>query len=320
MSTTVLPPDFSVKSILPFSLESIQTQNINSTVFGALITMAIWVLYGSYHLWKQNKNRTIFILNLAQAVFYLIKILAATVYVVFYKLDCNFRPYSINLPQIICYVLIYIILLKRLLFFAPFHFGRKTNWVIPELPIKIFFSIILVVYSSVILAGVITSTTTLTPVGKCRTVYELIYRQQYSIEIILEVLFATLLIIGLTKRSEDIRHTNVNIFTQLRENENLRFFSVFIIITLKIILSYNNLNLGFDVLSLTHFIDSLRSALIYWALKTEYNKVLKSERTEFEKQKNIVGSDGLLTNTSNITNDTNYPSRITNNGSRRAYQ
>jgi hypothetical protein len=61
----------------------------------------------------------------------------------------------------------------------------------------------------------------------------------------------------------------------------------------------------------------LRSALIYWALKTEYNKVLKSERTELEKHKNRGNRNGLLTNTSN---DTNYPNRITNNGSRRAYQ
>ena len=314
---TTLPPDFSINTILPTSLSSIQTQTINSTVFGALIMMAIWVMYGSYKLWKKNTKRTIFILNLAQSILYLIKILAVTVYVVFYKLNCSFRPYAINLPQIICYVIIYIILLKRLLVFAPFHFGKKTNWVIPELPIKIFFSIVLIVYSAVILAGVITSTSSLTPVGKCRTVYELVYRQQYTIEIGLEVLFATFLIIGLTKRSENIRHTNVNIFTQLRQNENLRFFSVFIIITLKIILSYNNLNLGFDVLSFTHFIDSLRSALIYWALKTEYNKIVNADREDFEKYKNR--------NHANNTSSTSYsnlasPSRITNNGSRRAYE
>ena len=314
--STPLPPDFSTKTILPVSLESIQTQNINSWIFGGLVMWALWILYGSYNLWKKDKKRTVFILNLGQAFFYLIKILTVSLYVVFYKLSCVARPYLINIPQIICYLLIYIILLKRLLKFHPF---KIKELVIPKLVIIIFYSITLVVYIAVILAGVITASSSLNSSGKCRTVYELVYRQQYSVEIILEVFVASLLIISLTQRSDEIRNSYVNIFTQLRENENVRFFLIFVIITLKIIFSYNNLNLGFDVLSLTHFIDSLRSILIYWCLKSEYNKIEEMERKC--NQSSITGNSGNSGN-GNLGN----MSRVTNNGSiqvhnsRRAYQ
>ena len=322
--STPLPPDFSTKTILPSSLESIQTQNINSAIFGALIMWGIWILYGSYNLWRRDKKRVVFILNFGQAFFYLIKIITVSLYVIFYKLSRPARSYLINIPQIICYILIYVILLKRLLRFEPF---KIKNLIIPKLAVIIFYSVTLVVYVCVILAGVITSSSSLNSSGKCRTVYGLIYRQQYSLEIILEVFVASLLIIALTQRSDEIRNTSVNIFTQLRENENLRFFSIFIIITLKIILSYNNLNLGFDVLGLTHFIDSLRSILIYWALKSEYNKIVKAEFKEFKKNKNNNSNSNnnnteYIGNLSRATNNDNLANlgRVTNNGSRRAYQ
>lgn len=305
---TTLPNDFSITTKYTTDFQSVQTQNINAAVFGMLIMWAIWVLYGSYYLWKTNKRRVIFILNLGQAFFYLFKIMSAAMYIVFYKLNCGARSYLINLPQIVCYTLIYVILLERLLIFAPFQFKSKKHLVIPELFVKVVFSLFLIAYISVILAGVITSSSSLTPVGKCRTVYEVVYRQQYTLEMIIEPFMAILLILGLTKSSDNLRHTKVNIFTQLRENENLRIFLVFIIITLKIILSYNNLNLGFDVLSLTHAIDSARSVLIYWAIKSEHNKVLKLERKE---------ADQLLKTKNALENSGN--SRVTNNGSRRAY-
>jgi hypothetical protein len=307
----VLADNFSILTVIPSTLQSIQTQTINSCLFGALIMMSLWVFYGSYNLWKNDKKKVIFILNLGQAFFYIIKILAVSVYIVFYQLNCSFRPYAINLPQIVCYVLIYTILLKRLLIFSPFQIGKNTERNIPNWVIIAFFSIIMIAYVSTILAGVITSISSLTDVGKCRTVYQLVYRQQYAIEIILEVFFASILIIALTKRSDEIRNRPTNLFQQLRENENIRFFSVFIIITLKIILSYNNLSLGFDVLSLTHFIDSLRSILIYWAIKTEYNKIIMTEKEELLKLKN---RNGIVSESSS---NGQIGSRRLNNGSRR---
>jgi hypothetical protein len=298
-----LPDDFNLNSRYITDYSSVQTQNINSAVFGLLIMWAIWILYGSYHLWKTNKKRTIFILNLGQAIFYLFKILSAAMYVIFYKLNCSARSYLINLPQIVCYVLIYVILLKRLLRYAPFQLGSRKGIVIPKLAVKIIFSLMLISYVSVILSGVITSTSSLTPVGKCRTVYTIIYRQQYTVEMIIEPFMAILLILGLTKKSESNRHEAKNVFTQLREDENLRMFLVFIIITAKIILSYNNLNLGFDVLSFTHAIDSARSALIYWALRHEYNTYLSIEKAKIDK---MIKSQNQLEN-----------SRVTNNGTQR---
>ena len=109
-----------------------------------------------------------------------------------------------------------------------------------------------------------------------------------------------MLVAGLTIRSNKLKRGSLDIFKMLRENENNRIFWVFAFITVKIILTYVPIT-QFDALALTHGVDSLRSVIVYWAIKREHDemkktamKAKKGQKKEEATKKEILASDNTI--------------------------
>lgn len=241
----------------PMSIE-IQTSRIESAVFGIL---SAWSALNLFQASKNFINKSDHILNLFQVFFILFKTISATVYVIFFNLDCSPRAILVNLPLLIAWDLIYIIILNRVLKFT-------LNPAI----VKLIFIILISLHFSIGFSGSLLGTFKSTN-GKCSNEYPIIYKQQYIIEILLELLviieiFKTILV----NNYGTIIERSKQAFLELKSNEEFRIFIVLFFIFIKIILSYGLTGgiLPFNPLALTHFIDSCRSAFICWIIINNY--------------------------------------------------
>lgn len=201
----------------------IQSQNLNSALFGGLVTWGLSVFVHAVWLWEENKGKPLYILNMIQTALNLIKITTATTFIVFFGLNCNLRAPMIIMPQEICWIIIYCMLLIKLLIFTRFKKFAKGV-----------FSLCLMVHFALVVTGVVMSVSTSLQ-GKCRNRYPLIFKQQYTVEMLLELVTFALLIHGLAYKKDGMLAGTRDILTQLKNNEHLRIFlvSVFIFSILK---------------------------------------------------------------------------------------
>ncbi len=95
---------------------------------------------------------------------------------------------------------------------------------------------------------------------------------------VIEGVTAIALIHGLLQRqARDVFRSTRAILDQLRSNEELRVFWAIVIITLKIVLTYQRPERSvFDITSITHGVDVARSALVCWAILREQRTVTQA--------------------------------------------
>ncbi|KAJ3128875.1 hypothetical protein HK098_003202 [Nowakowskiella sp. JEL0407] len=263
-------PTNSTTSDLPtitLTLSQYQDHSIHSCIFGALVLWSLYVLKRSYTLWFPvgRRQKPIYILCLLQSIFYFWKITAATLYYILTDLDCSARAPVIIVPNVIAWQLIYVILLIKLLLFTPFRQFAKG-----------FFALALIAQFTCVIYGTVMRKDGRDKTGSCSTTYPIVFKQQYIIELVIEIVTAVLLLHGLSYKTSNLLEGTREIFRQLRNNEQSRIFLIAIFISLKIFFTY--VPLPFSSISLTHGVDSCRSALVCWALENEQRKVANGTR------------------------------------------
>ncbi|KAI8814359.1 hypothetical protein BJ742DRAFT_849068 [Cladochytrium replicatum] len=243
---------------------------IHSLIFGMLILWAAYVLYVSITLWVSRRKKPIYVLNVLQALFYMWKIIAASMFQIFmagagpFQPNCSVRGPVIVVPQLICFQLIYGIMLMKLLLFTPYI---RTA--------QVFYCLAMGAHFSCVIAGLAQRRESLDMLGFCRTTYSVVFKQQYIVEAIVEVVTAGLLLHGMVYRTGNLVAGTQEIFRQLRSNEHLRVFLVGIFIIIKIFFTYVPLPVVTSI-SFTHAVDSARSALVCWALEREKRSVARA--------------------------------------------
>ncbi|KAJ3065478.1 hypothetical protein HK102_007889 [Quaeritorhiza haematococci] len=205
----------SLSDNITLSFHTIQTGNINSAMFGGLVIWGLWSTVEAARIWNSKRAKPIYILNVLQTVLNLFKITTATTYAVVLNLYCEARAPLINVAQTVCWDLIYMIMLLKLLLFTPYKRAAQ-----------VVYGCVVLAHFVVVMVGVGLSQTNLTVVGTCRDRYPLIYKQQYLIELALEIFTFLMLLHGMTHRSQNLFEGTKEIFKQLKENENLRVFMV----------------------------------------------------------------------------------------------
>ncbi|TPX32869.1 hypothetical protein SmJEL517_g04050 [Synchytrium microbalum] len=243
------------------TLSDLQKSNFTSFFWGCTVFWQTRVVIDAlrlYHRKRKSRSWVIYVMNALQAISMLIKTLSAAIYAIILGLDCDARAWMMNVFLVVAVEAIYGLLLVKLLLFTPFRRAAQ-----------VFFGIAVSVHFLLVLSGTIMSTDSINlTTGLCGNKYPILYKQQYTIEAIIEAVTFGLLIHGLTQQSSDA----FAIFEQLRNNEHLRVFAAMIFITLKIIFTYTPIT-SFDASVLTHSVDTARSALVCWALNREDHKV-----------------------------------------------
>ena len=149
----------------------IQQGQAFASIFGILCFWGAQTVYSSF-MGFYKKRKLIFLLNFLQTLLLLIKTISATVYATYFGLNCAPRGPLVNIPLVLAWDLIFVIILLKILLF--------TTW--PRTAIACF-SIALLTHLSVVMIGLFMRKTSMTVNGTCRDVYPLIYKQQYAIEV-----------------------------------------------------------------------------------------------------------------------------------------
>ncbi|TPX53039.1 hypothetical protein SeMB42_g01041 [Synchytrium endobioticum] len=258
----------------PATLSDLQESNIKSFLWGVLVIWQCLVVKNALYLYyRKRKSRSwlIYVMNAGQSVSMLIKTLSAAVYACLVGLDCSARAWMMTMFLLFGVELIYGLLLLKLLLFTPFRRAAQT-----------FFVVAVTVHFLVVLSGTIMSSYAInTTTGICVNKYPILYKQQYTVEAIIEVGTFCFLVHGLAQQSDAMA-----IFEQLKNNEHLRVFLAMIFITMKIIFTYRPITV-FDASVLTHGVDTARSGLVCWALDREDHKVCRA----LEKSMSTGASD-----------------------------
>lgn len=161
--------DFTAKSTL--SWYDTQIAQIYASIFGFLCFWGAQNIYASGMAYRK-RQKLIYLLNFLQTLFLFIKTVSATVYASYFNLDCAPRGPLVNIPLILAWDAIYLIILLKLLIF--------TTW--PRVVIGTF-GLCLATHVAVVIAGLVLRTSSMSASWTCRDVYPLIYKQQYVVEV-----------------------------------------------------------------------------------------------------------------------------------------
>ncbi|KAI9208683.1 uncharacterized protein BJ171DRAFT_212018 [Polychytrium aggregatum] len=286
-SPTQFPP---LDSLVPsLTFQQLQANAINACVFGGLTGSSLIVAYLSFWVAKERRWKPIYTLNLVQSLLYIIKIITATSYSVFLGLNCSPRAPLLSASLMGCWYVVYTILAIRLMLFTQYKRFCQAVFVIA-----------IVVHCSLVTIGTVNRTSKIKTSYLCGDTYPSYYKQQYTVELLLELFTATMLIIGLISRAKGVFAGTQEIFRQLRNNEQLRIFYVVIFIVIKMAITWwPGIGLVFDTTALTHGIDTARSALVYWALAREQSQVSKTIKTNFVR--NIKNVSNAPANAQNVS-------------------
>ncbi|KAJ3291243.1 hypothetical protein HK104_006231 [Borealophlyctis nickersoniae] len=245
------------------TFREVERGHINAAVFGGLVVWSIGMLIKAASAYS-TRRKPIYLLNLIQCCLCVFKTTAAAAYAVVLNLSCAARSPLINVPMILCWDVIYGIMLLKLLLFARY-----------KLLCKIMFAVGVTVHFVIVLVAISQRVYRMSTVGLCGDKYPLLYKQQYVIEMVMEGFTAITLLHGLImqrKAATSLFSGTQDILRQLAQNEHLRVFLVVFLITLKVALAYSP-SADFKIVAFTHAVDSARSALVCWALIREQRKV-----------------------------------------------
>jgi hypothetical protein len=162
--------DIDSKSTLRWS--DIQLGMVYASVFGALCCWGAHNIYASFFGWRKSP-KMIFLLNFLQTVALFVKTVSATVYATYFNLNCEARGALVNIPLLVSWDLIYIMMIFKIMIFTE----RK------KMVIGLFVLGILA-HISVIISGVALRTSSMTSSWTCKDVYPLVYKQQYVVEVL----------------------------------------------------------------------------------------------------------------------------------------
>ncbi|KAJ3183800.1 hypothetical protein HDU87_005916 [Geranomyces variabilis] len=245
---------------------ALQLGNTNAALFGGLTAFSFVVMV-SAALAYRRRRKAIYLLNVMQTLLLFIKTFSATIYAVYNagQVDCRARAWLLNVPLILGWDFSYGITMIKVLLFTKF---RRTVMCVIPLGAAIHFGLVV--------EGVVTRTSGVSAVGLCTDKYDVFYKHQYDVELILEVFATSLLLHGIASRKNGVVAATREVFRQLQVNENTRVFLAIIFVALKVLLTYGN----FAVPSATtHAVDSARSAVLSWALTREVNSSNSSSST-----------------------------------------
>jgi hypothetical protein len=165
--------EFDIKSKSPLTWSDIQLGMVYASVFGALCCWGAHNMYASFCGWRKTP-KIIFLLNFLQTVALFGKTVSATVYATYFNLDCAPRGPLVNIPLLVSWDLIYVMMLFKILIFTE----RKKI-------VIAFFVLGIMSHISVIISGVALRTSSMTSSWTCKDVYPLVYKQQYVVEVLL---------------------------------------------------------------------------------------------------------------------------------------
>ena len=163
--------DYESKSSLRWL--DIQLAQVYASIFGVLSYWGAHNVYSSYLGWRK-RPQMIFLLNFLQTASLFIKTVSATIYATYFNLNCAPRGPLVNIPLMISWDLIYVMMLLKILIFTE----RKKS-------VIMVFALGILAHISVIIAGVALRVSSMTANWSCRDVYPLVYKQQYVVEVIL---------------------------------------------------------------------------------------------------------------------------------------
>ncbi|KAJ3159426.1 hypothetical protein HDU86_001744 [Geranomyces michiganensis] len=235
---------------------AIQLSNTNVALFGGLTAFS-FVIMVSAALAYRRRRKLIYLLNVVQTLLLFTKTFSATIYAVFIagQVNCRARAWLLNIPLVLSWDAVYAITLIKVLLFTAFH---RTVCVVIPLGAAVHFGLVV--------TGVVRRTSSISAVGQCTDKYEVFYKHQYDVELIIEIFATGLLLHGIASRKNGVVAATREVFRQLQFNENTRVFLALIFVALKVLLTYGN----FAVPSATtHAVDSARSAVVSWALTRE---------------------------------------------------
>lgn len=163
--------EFDINSNSSLKWLDVQLGMIYSSIFGALCFWGGHNIYSSYFGWRK-RPQMIFLLNFLQTVSLFIKTVAATVYTTYFNLDCSARGPLVNIPLLVSWNLIYVMMLFKILIFT-----KRQKLAIG------FFVLGIMAHISVVVSGVALRTSSMNSTWICRDVYPLVYKQQYVVEV-----------------------------------------------------------------------------------------------------------------------------------------
>ena len=161
--------DIDSKSSLKWS--DIQLGQAYASIFGFLCFWGAHNIYSAYQGWHKRQT-LIFLLNLCQTIFLFVKTLSATVYATYFNLDCGPRGPLVNIPLLISWDLIYVMMLLKILIFTQ----RKKSAIV-------LFALGIVAHICIMISGVVLRESSMTSNWTCRDIYPLVYKQQYIVEV-----------------------------------------------------------------------------------------------------------------------------------------
>jgi hypothetical protein len=164
-------PTFDSTSKSSLTWNEIQIAQLYTSIFGFLCFWGAQNIYSSFKGYRK-RQKLIYLLNFLQTLFLFIKTVSATVYATYFNLNCSPRGPLVNIPLLFSWDCIYLIILLKLLIF--------TSW--PKVVIGSF-ALGIAAHFSVVVAGVVLRTTSISSSWVCRDVYPMVYKQQYIIEV-----------------------------------------------------------------------------------------------------------------------------------------
>ncbi|KAJ3155148.1 hypothetical protein HDU89_007338 [Geranomyces variabilis] len=259
---------------------ALQLGNTNAALFGGLTAFSFVVMI-SAALAYRRRRKLIYLLNALQTLLLFIKTFSAAIYAVHNagQVNCRARAWLLNMPLILGWDLSYAITMIKVLLFTKFR--RTVMWVIP---------LGAAVHFGLVVEGVVTRTSGISAVGLCTDKYDVFYKHQYDVELIIEVFATSLLLHGIASRRNGVVAATREVFRQLQVNENTRVFLAIIFVALKVLLTYGN----FAVPSATtHAVDSARSAVVSWALTREVNSASSSSSSSAPTSRKAAGRNSV---------------------------
>lgn len=163
--------EFDINSSSSLKWIDVQLGMVYSSIFGALCFWGAHNIYSSYFGWRK-RPQMIFLLNFLQTVSLFIKTVSATVYTTYFNLDCSARGPLVNIPLLVSWDLIYIMMLLKILIFT-----QRRGLAIA------FFVLGIIAHISVIISGVALRSSSMNSNWTCKDVYPLVYKQQYVVEV-----------------------------------------------------------------------------------------------------------------------------------------
>ncbi|KAJ3032976.1 hypothetical protein HDV00_006885 [Rhizophlyctis rosea] len=256
-------------SLTVLSNSDVMYGSLNAAIFGALVVWAIFVLLQSITTYRLRR-KPLYLLNLLQSISNLIKTFFAAIFATVilssstqkslastYDWWCDMRSPLINIPMVIAWDLIYGIMVLKLMLFV------ENKWVRRGVMTGV--AIGVAVYTVIVCVSVALRESKANAVGMCTDRYPRIYKYQYVVEIVIEIVTTITLLWAIASKNVTggVFAGTREILKHLVENEHLRVFLVIVVITGKIVLTWIG---NIQVVAITHAFDSARSAVISWAL------------------------------------------------------